>query len=105
MEDKKRNPRRMEFALDAVHFLLGIVIVILAIFAFLSPESHPHFFSVIFFLSGGMSVMNGIIRLKREGRKKKESIRRNLWDCRRIRPSFAFRFQCDDDAMRRKSNC
>ena len=44
MPDRKRNPRKLIFTLDAVHLLVGIAVVVLAVIAFLSPEEHAVFF-------------------------------------------------------------
>ena len=40
------------FLLDALHVFVGIAVTVLAVFAFLSPEEHPLFFSLIFGLAG-----------------------------------------------------
>ncbi len=68
MPDRKRNPRKLIFTLDAVHLLVGIAVVVLAVIAFLSPEEHAVFFPAIFFLAAFLSLMNGIVRLRMSGR-------------------------------------
>ena len=50
MPDRKHNPRKLIFTLDAVHLLVGIAVVVLAVIAFLSPEEHAVFFPAIWFL-------------------------------------------------------
>ena len=40
------------FLLDALHVFVGVAVTVLAVFAFLSPEEHPLFFSLIFGLAG-----------------------------------------------------
>jgi hypothetical protein len=68
MPDRKHNPRKLIFTLDAVHLLVGIAVVVLAVIAFLSPEEHAVFFPAIFFLAAFLSLMNGIVRLRMSGR-------------------------------------
>ena len=40
------------FWLDVLHVFVGIAVTVLAVFAFLSPEEYPFFFSLIFGLAG-----------------------------------------------------
>ena len=68
MPDRKRNPRKLIFTLDAVHLLVGIAVVVLVVIAFLSPEEHAVFFPALFFLAAFLSLMNGIVRLRMSGR-------------------------------------
>ena len=73
MPDRKRNPRKLIFALDAVHLLAGIAVVVLAVIAFLSPEEHAAFFPAIFFLAAFLSLLNGIVRLRMSGREDRQA--------------------------------
>ena len=47
------------FLLDALHVFVGVAVTVLAVFAFLSPEEHPLFFSLIFGLAGILALANG----------------------------------------------
>ena len=51
------------FMLDVLHIFVGIAVTVLAVFAFLSPEEHPLFFSLIFGLAGVLALANGAVRL------------------------------------------
>ena len=51
MTERRRNPRRISAALDLVHLVIGGLVVILAVMAFLDPQAHPVFFPLIFFRS------------------------------------------------------
>lgn len=49
IQEKKRNGRVSSFVLDTLHVIVGILIVILAVLAFLNPDenricSRPSFF-------------------------------------------------------------
>lgn len=68
MADRKRKPRRLNFLLDVLHLLIGAVVVLLSVMAFLAPEEHPAFFSLIFLLSALLSLVNGVVRLRAAGR-------------------------------------
>ena len=56
------------FLLDALHVFVGVAVTVLAVFAFLSPEEHPLFFSLIFGLAGLLAFANGLVRLSALGR-------------------------------------
>ena len=68
MPDRKRNPRKVVFALDVLHLIAGVSIVVFAVLAFLSPEEHPSFFSAVFFLSAFLCLVNGVTGLRSAGR-------------------------------------
>ncbi len=51
------------YLLDALHVFVGLAVTVLAVFAFLSPEEHPLFFSLIFGLAGLLALANGMVRL------------------------------------------
>ena len=57
MTERRRNPRRISAALDLVHLVIGGLVVILAVMAFLDPQAHPVFFPLIFFLAGASGVL------------------------------------------------
>ena len=56
---------------------MGIAVTVLAVFAFLSPEEYPFFFSLIFGLAGLLTLVNGQVRftaLRRAHRKKGSAV-------------------------------
>ena len=74
MAENRRNPRRTSFAMDIFHLVLGVVIVILAVMAFLAPEEHHAFFPLIFFLSAILSIVSGIWGLMNAGRNSRKKL-------------------------------
>lgn len=74
MTDKKKNPRRTELWLDVLHLVLGLIIVVLSVLAFLSPEEHLLFFPVIFFLSAVVFLVNGVVLLQNVGHRQKNRL-------------------------------
>ena len=59
-QEKKRNPRNAALILDLLHIVIGILVVICAILAFLDPEGNSILFPVIFWLIE----YSGLCRLK-----------------------------------------
>ena len=57
-QEKKRNPRSEALILDLLHIVIGILVVICAILAFLDPEGNSILFPVIFWLS---ALLNGLV--------------------------------------------
>ncbi|MGP1349536.1 MAG: DUF6637 family protein [Stomatobaculum sp.] len=68
MAERKRKPQRMNFLLDVLHLLIGAIVVLLSVMAFLAPEEHPAFFPLIFLLSALLSLVNGAVRLRAAGK-------------------------------------
>jgi len=68
MSQKKRNPRDLVIAMDILHLVIGAIIVVLAVTAFLSPETHMIFFPVIFFLASALNLISGVDGIRRAGR-------------------------------------
>ncbi len=65
------------FWLDVLHVFVGIAVTVLAVFAFLSPEEYPLFFSMIFGLAGFLTLVNGHVRftaLRRAHQKKGSAV-------------------------------
>lgn len=63
---KKKDKRDNMLAMDIAHIVLGIIIVIMSIITFISPDEHLLFFPIIFFLSAILNILNGINGIKRE---------------------------------------
>ena len=71
-QEKKRNPRSTALILDLLHIVIGILIVICAILAFLDPEGNSILFPVIFWLAALLNGIVGGFRLKMSGHDKKK---------------------------------
>lgn len=57
---------------DILHIVVGILIVVLAVISFLSPEDHMLLFPAIFFLAGALNLVNGVYKIRLSGREKKK---------------------------------
>ena len=71
-QEKKRNPRSAALILDLLHIVIGILVVICAILAFLDPEGNSILFPVIFWLAALLHGIVGGFRLKMSGHDKKK---------------------------------
>ncbi len=74
MHGKKRNPRNSVLMMDWIHIGIGLLVVILAILAFLNPEDNRFLFPVIFLLAAALNMINGIYRFRLSGREKKKKL-------------------------------
>lgn len=57
MSDSGKNLRDKIFMLDMIHIAIGILIIILAIIAFLNPNNKLALFPIIFALAGILELM------------------------------------------------
>lgn len=71
-QDKKKNPRNIAMMLDILHIVVGVLVVICAVLAFLNPEKNQFLFPVIFCLAALLNGVNGWNRLQTGGRDKKK---------------------------------
>lgn len=60
--------------MDWIHICIGLLVVILAVFAFLNPEDNRFLFPIIFLLAAVLNVINGIYRFRLSGREKKKKL-------------------------------
>lgn len=74
MHEKRKNPRNTELLLDLLHIVIGILVVILAVLAFLNPDANRFLFPFIFFLAALLNGVNGWFKLKESGRDKKKKM-------------------------------
>ncbi len=72
VKERKRNPRSDALMLDLVHIIIGILVVVCAVFAFLDPEKNRFLFPVIFALAALLNSVNGWMELKNSGRDKRK---------------------------------
>ena len=67
LQEKRKKSANIAFALDMLHIVVGILIVI---FAFLNPDENRILFPVIFLLAAVLNFANGYDRYRRgRGRK------------------------------------
>ena len=53
LQEKRKKSANIAFALDILHIVVGILIVIFAVLAFLNPDENRILFPVIFLLAVG----------------------------------------------------
>ena len=72
-QGKKKNPRSATLLMGWVHICIGLLIVILAVIAFLNPEDNRVLLPVIFLLAVILNVFTGVHKYRQSGmdRKKK----------------------------------
>lgn len=70
--NRRRKVQSESAALDALHIITGIAVVIMAVASFLNPEQHMLFFPLIFFLAAVLNLVTGRYRLSRSKRNKKK---------------------------------
>ena len=61
-------------ALDTMHIVIGIAVVIMAFISFINPEEYMIFFPVIFFLAAVLNLASGRYRMKRSKRNQKQKL-------------------------------
>lgn len=71
-QEKRKGGRTSAFALDIIHIAAGILIVGLAVLAFLNPEDNMILFPIIFLLAGALNFLNGFERYRSNRGRKKE---------------------------------
>lgn len=75
IQENKKGRRQMYAALDVFHIVVGVLIVLFAVLAFLNPEKYQILFPVIFFLASVLNFANGYDRFHRNrGRKKQKTV-------------------------------
>ncbi len=67
-QGKKKNPRSATLLMDWVHICIGLLIVILAVIAFLNPEDNRVLLPVIFLLAVILNVFTGVHKYRQSGR-------------------------------------
>ncbi|MEW4413097.1 DUF6637 family protein [Clostridium sp. AN503] len=71
-QEKKKNPRNTALMLDLLHIVVGVLVVVCAVLAFLNPEKNQFLFPVIFCLAALLHGVNGWHKLQTSGRDKKK---------------------------------
>ena len=57
--NKRRKVRSESMALDAMHIIIGIAVVVMSVISFLDPEEYMFLFPVIFFLAAVLNLATG----------------------------------------------
>lgn len=73
-QERRKNLRNEAMMLDLMYIVVGILVVICAVLAFLDPEKNQFLFPVIFFLASLLNGVSGWYRLKNSGRDKKRKL-------------------------------
>ena len=66
--ERRRRLRGESVALDTLHIIIGIAVVVMAVISFINPEEYMFFFPVIFLLAAILNLVTGKYRYKRSGR-------------------------------------
>ena len=75
--NKRRKVRSESMALDAMHIIIGIAVVVMSVISFLDPEEYMFLFPVIFFLAAVLNLATGkygLSRTKRERRRRTAAV-------------------------------
>lgn len=73
-KEKGGRVRSESMALDTLHIVIGIAVVVLAILSFLNPEDHMILFPVIFLLAAVLNLVTGNFRLGRSKRNNRQKL-------------------------------
>ncbi|MCI8887469.1 MAG: hypothetical protein HFG70_05210 [Hungatella sp.] len=71
---KRRSPRNTILMLDWLHIIIGVLVVVMAVIAFIDPEHNMILFPLIFLLAAVLNGVNGIYRYRQSGRDKKKKV-------------------------------
>ncbi len=66
--EKRKGHRKAILIMDAVHIIIGILVVALAVIIFLNPEGNQILLPAVFALAAGLNIFNGIHNLRISGR-------------------------------------
>lgn len=71
MKERGHNPRSTMFAMDVLHIVIGLLIVVLAVITFLNAEENIVLFPVIFFLAAFLNIVSGVVKIRTALRRRK----------------------------------
>ena len=72
--EKRRKVRGTTVALDTMHIVIGIAIVLMAVVSFLNPEEYMILFPILFLLAAILSLVTGNHKLRRSKRNQRQKI-------------------------------
>lgn len=67
-QGKKKGGRNAALIMDAVHIVIGVLIVVLAVIIFLNPEGNQILLPFIFLLAAVLDICNGVHKYRLGGR-------------------------------------
>ncbi len=67
-QGRKKGNRNAALIMDAVHVVIGALVVILAVITFLNPEGNQILLPVIFVLAAILNICNGVYKYRLSGR-------------------------------------
>ena len=70
----RRKVRSESVALDVMHVLIGVTVVVLAFISFIDPEDNLIFFPVIFFLAAILNLVTGNYRMGHNKRSRRQKL-------------------------------
>ncbi|MEG7530610.1 MAG: DUF6637 family protein [Hungatella sp.] len=71
-QDRRRTPKNTTLIMDWIHIVIGVLIVLMAMIAFLNPEENQLLFPLIFLLAAILNLLNGVYRFRQSGHEKKK---------------------------------
>lgn len=74
MQESKRSPRNIAMILDLIHIVVGILVVVCAVLAFINPERNRLMFPLIFGLAAFLNGINGAARICYGGKDRKKKL-------------------------------
>lgn len=74
VNERRRKVRSESMALDMMHIVIGVIVVVLAAISFVNPDEYMFFFPVIFLLAAFLNLVTGKYRLGRSGRNHKVKV-------------------------------
>ena len=72
--ENRRKVRGTTMALDTMHIVIGIAVVVMAAISFVNPEEYMFFFPIIFLLAAFLNLATGKFKMERSKRDKKKKI-------------------------------
>jgi len=74
INERRRKVRGESVALDIMHIVIGIAVVIMAVISFVNPNDYRFLFPIIFFLAAILNLATGKYRMLRSKRDQKKKI-------------------------------
>ena len=81
MNERRRKVRGESVALDIMHIVIGIAVVIMAVISFVNPDDYRFLFPIIFFLAAILNLATGKYHMLRSKRDQKKKIQAFLQMC------------------------
>lgn len=72
VNERRRKVRGESMALDTLHIIIGIAVVVMAAISFINPEEYMFLFPVIFLMAAVLNLVTGRYRYRRSHRDRKK---------------------------------